>query len=81
MQIRQHNIRHTNVIVMKDMIISKKVLEKEGQLIIRKADKIVLAEIRITLSLIDINGKYIWVISNVDIDAAKDLGLTDIKKH
>ena len=27
-QIWQHNVRHTNIIAMKDVIISKKVLEK-----------------------------------------------------
>ena len=30
-QIRKHNIRHTNVIAMKDVIISKKAQEKEEQ--------------------------------------------------
>ena len=29
----------------------------------------------------DLDDKYIWAISNVDIDAAKDLGLTGIKKY
>ena len=34
-----------------------------------------------TSSLMDLDGKYIWAISNIDIDAAKNLGLTSIKKH
>ena len=80
-QIRQHNVRYTNVIAMKDVIISKKALEKEGQLVVRNADKIVLAEVGKTSSPMDLDGKYMWVISNVDIDAARDLGLTGIKKH
>ena len=80
-QIWQHNIRHTNVIAIKDVIISKKALKKEGQLVVRNADKIALVEVRKTSSPMDLDDKYIWAISNVDIDAAKDLGLTGIKKH
>ena len=80
-QIRQHNVCHTNVIAMKDVIISKKALKKEGQLVVRNVDKIALAEVGRTSSPIDLDGKYMWAISNVDIDAARDLGLTGIKKH
>ena len=80
-QIRQHNVHHTNVIAMKDVIISKKALEKEGQLVVRNADKIALAEVGRTSSPMGLDGKYMWAISNVDIDAARDLGLTGIKKH
>ena len=47
----------------------------------RNADKIAQAEIARTSSPIDLNGKYMWAMSNVDIDAARDLGLTGIKKH
>ena len=80
-QIWQDNVRHTNLIAMKDVIISRKALEKEGQLVVRNADKIALAEVGKTLSLIDLDGKYMWAISNVDIDVARDLGLIGIKKH
>ena len=52
------------------MIISKSTLEKEGQLIIRDTNKTALVEVGRTLSPIDLNGKYMWVISNVDIDTA-----------
>ena len=45
------------------------------------ADKIALVEFEKKSSLIDIYSKYMWVISNVDIDAAKNLRLTNIKKH
>ena len=78
MQIRQHNIYHTNVIVIKDKIISKKALEKEDQLVMRNIDKTTLAEIKKISRPIDLDGKYIWAISNVDIDATRDLGLTAI---
>ena len=57
-QIWQYNVRHTNVIAMKDVIISKKTLEKEGQLIVRNADKIALAEVGRTSSPMDLDGKY-----------------------
>ena len=80
-QIEQHNVRHINVISMKDVIISKKTIEKEGQLVVRNIDKIVLAEVRRTSSLMDLDGKYIWAISNIDIYATKDLRLTGIKKY
>ena len=32
-------------------------------------------------SLINLDSKYMWAIKNVDINAAKDLRLTGIKKH
>ena len=80
-QIRQHNVCHTNVIAMKDVIISKKALEKEEQLVVRNADKIALAEVGRMSSPIDLDGKYMWAINNVNIDANRDLGLTGIKKH
>ncbi len=32
-------------------------------------------------SLIDLTGKYDWVMSNADLDAAKELKLTGIKKY
>ena len=57
-QIWQHNVRHTNVIAMKDVIISKKTLKKEGQLVVRNVDKIAQAEVGRTSSLMDLDGKY-----------------------
>ena len=80
-QIWQHNVCHTNVIAMKDMITSKKGLEKEEQQVVRNANKIMLAMVKRVLSPIDLDSKYIWAISNVDIDTARDLVLTGIKKH
>ena len=45
------------------------------------ANKIALVEVARTSSPMDLNGKYMWAISNVDIDAARDLVITGIKKH
>ena len=66
---------------MKDVIISKKVFEKKGQLVMKNINKIVLVEFKRTLSLMNFDGKYMWAISNIDIDAIRDLGLIGIKKH
>ena len=66
---------------MKNVIISKKALKKERQLVVRNADKIALAKVRRMSSPMDLDCKYIWAISNIDIDATRDLGLTSIKKH
>ena len=66
---------------MKDVIISKKTQKKERQLVVRNTDKIAQIEVAKTSSLIDFDGKYMWAISNVDIDATRNLGLTDIKKY
>lgn len=63
------------------MILSKKVLEKEEQLIIKNANRIALSEVGKTSSSMNLDHRYKWVISNVDINAARDLGLTDIKKY
>ena len=66
---------------MKDMIISKKAQERNRQLIERNADKIVVMKVGRILSLIDLDSKYIWAISNGDIHATRDLRSTNIKKH
>ena len=60
---------------MKDVIISKKAVQKKKQLVVRNVDKIALAEMRKTSSLIDLYGKYMSAISNLDIDVARDLVL------
>ena len=39
-QIQKHNICYTNVIAIKDVVISKKTQEKERQLVVRNVDKI-----------------------------------------
>ena len=47
----------------------------------RNADKIAKADVARTSSPIDLDGKYMWAMSNIDINVARDLGLTGIKKH
>ena len=51
------------------------------QLVVKNVDKIAQPEVTRTLSLMDLDSKYMWAMSNVDIDAARDLGLTDIKNQ
>ncbi len=45
------------------------------------ADTITLAKVAQALSLFDLAGRYNWIISNIDLDRAKELGLTNIKKY
>ena len=47
----------------------------------RIVDKCVQAKVVRTLSPMNLDNKYMRAINNVDIDAAKNLGLTSIKKH
>ncbi len=78
-QIWQHNVRYTNIIAMKDVIISEKVREKklsEGL-----ADTTAQTEVDQASSFIDFAWEYKWAMSNVDIDAAKELGQTGVKKY
>lgn len=79
LQIWQYDIRHTNIIVIKDMIIWE-MTRKKKRLSKSIADTIVAAEIAQTLSYVDLAKKYIWAISNANLDAAKKLGPTGIKK-
>ena len=80
LQIRQHNVRHSNIITIKDVINKKKVQEKE-RLLKDIADITALAEMAWALSLIDFVGKYMWAMSNANLDAVKKLELTSIKKY
>lgn len=75
-QIRQHNVHHTNIIAIKDVIISEKAREKENQLVV--GNPIKQAKVAKMLSLIDLDSKYIWAINNADMDAARDLWLTGV---
>ena len=59
----------------------KKAWKKEEWLIIRNVDKIAQIEIARMSSPMYLDGKYIWAINNIEIDMARDLGLTDIKKY
>ena len=80
LQIWQHNIRHTNIIAMKDVIISEKAREEE---ILSEsiADTTTPAELARVLSFVDLAGRYNWAMSDVNLDIAKKLELTGIKKY
>lgn len=64
-------MRHTNIIVIKNIIILKKVREKE-KLSENIADITVLAKMAQTSSLVDLTQKYKWAISNSNMDVAKN---------
>ena len=68
------------MIIMKDVIIEEKTREKEG-LSDDIADITATAEVAQALSPVDLTGKYMWAMSNANIDAVKELGLTGIKKY
>lgn len=63
------------------MIISKKYRKKEGKLVGENKDKIVLVKVEKMSNPIYFNGKYMWVINNININVTKDLGLTNIEKY
>ena len=60
-------------------------LEKSGEkkelLVIENANKTAMADSLKILSAINLKNKYSWAISNVDIDAARDLRLIYMKKY
>ena len=62
------------------MIIEEKARKKE-RLSESIADITAPAEVTQALSPINIAGKYIWAINNADLDTAKELELTGIKKY
>ena len=62
------------------MINEEKAKEKEGYLE-GITDTTVLAEVARASSFVDLTRKYIWAMSNADLEAAKKLGLIDIKKY
>lgn len=78
-QIRQNNVCYINIIAIKYVIILEKTRQKEEQLLIENVIK--RAEVAKMLSLIDLDSKYMWAISNVDIDTTRNLGLTGVKKY
>ena len=80
LQIRQHNVCHTNIIAIKDVIIKEKGRKKEG-LSEDIADTTAPAEVARAASPVDLAGKYILAMSNANMNAAKELGLTGIKKY
>lgn len=80
MQIQQYNIYHINIITMKNIIISKN-QKKKNQFVIKNTNKIILAEVAKTLSLINFNSKYIQIINNIHIYIAKNFKFTSIIKY
>ena len=79
LQIWKYNVGHTNIITIKDVIILEKT--KEKKLSEGPADTTVLGEVGQASSLVDFTWKYRQAISNVDMDAAKKLELTKMKKY
>ncbi len=68
-------------IVIKDTIaVAERGRENKELLAIEKTDKTAIAEVAKVLNNIDLGSKHSWAISNADIDAARNLGLTGIKK-
>ncbi len=65
---------------MKDAIISTKA-KKEEILPEGIADTTAPAEVARVSSPVDLAERYIWAICNADLDAAKELGLTGIRKY
>ena len=65
---------------MKDVIIEEKAREKE-RLLEGIADITAPVEVVQALSPVDLARKYIWAMSNSNMDAAEKLGLTGIKKY
>lgn len=80
LQIRQYNVRHTNIIVRKDVIILEKTREKE-KLSEGPVDTTASAKIAQASSSIDLAWKYGKAISKFDIEAAKKLGPTGVKNY
>ena len=65
---------------MKDVIIEEKVREKKG-LLEDIVDTTAPAEVAQASSLFNLAGKYMGTMSNADMDVAKELGLTGIRKY
>ncbi len=64
---------------MKDIIA---VAERNRELLaMENVDKTVIAEVAKVSSAIDLGNKHSWAISNADMDVARDLRLTGIKKY
>lgn len=80
LQIEQHNVCHTNIVVMKDMIIKEKVREKE-KLSKDITDTTAPSEVAQKSSPVNLAIKYMQAMSNANLDATKELELTSIKKY
>lgn len=80
-QIRQYNVRHFNVIAMKEVIGGTERNRKNQGSLAKKVDKAAMTKVAKVLRLIDMSNKYRWAISNVEMDAAKNPGLISVKKY
>lgn len=80
LQIWQNNIRYTNIISVKNIIILKKASKIE-ELSGGIADKIAPAKVAWALTPVDLAWRYKWTINNAHLDEANGLGLTSIKKY
>ena len=73
---------HMNIIAMKDIIA---VIERGGKnkelLAIKNTDKTAMTEVAKMSNAINFGSKYNWVISNTNIDVARNLKLINIKKY
>lgn len=81
-QIWQKNIRHTNLIAIKNLIaIAKKDRKNRELLVIENKNKTAMVKVAKVSSVIDLGNKYSWVISNINIEIARDSRLTSIKQY
>ena len=81
-QIRQHNVRFTNIIIMKNVIaVVEKDRENKELLAMENVDKTTIAEVVKVLNAIDLKNKHNSAISNADMNVAGYLGLISFKKY
>lgn len=80
-QIWQYNICHTNVIAIKNIIKAAKKGRKTQKPSVKKVNRAVIVKNAKLLRVINISNKYKWVISNTNIDIARNLKLNSIKKY
>lgn len=63
------------------MVVAKKSRKNKQLLAMKNTNKTIIAELSKLSSTIDLSSKYPQIISNVDMDIARNLGLTNIKKY
>ena len=63
------------------IVVVEKNRENKKLLVIENVDKTVIPKVAKVLSVINLENKRSWVISNIDIDIAGDLKLICIKKY
>ncbi len=64
------------------VVVAEKGRKNKKQLVMENLlDKTAMAKVAKVLIVIDLGSKYSWAISDIDINIARDLGLTDIKKY